>query len=144
MNAISKFPLPGQVGIADLQKKNFLIKQQETVEKQEEEFTKQFDLFYRPLPSDHQMNTLMQVNNKINDDLVEKKNNQKINKGSLELKVHKCPIALAKDFQNYFPTTNNPLTVITVSLKSENDMSTYSNAVEEEREMLMDSVSSAS
>ena len=161
MNTISKFPLPGQIGVFVESKMNQQETQEEKIlrEKEEEEYSKQFDLFYRPLPSDHQMHTLMQIGNVINN---EEQNSldEKLKKKLFELKAYKCPKSLAKgeelnvliyskknkfffsikDFQNYFPTAENPLTVITVSFKTQNDMSTYSNSVEEERELLMKQV----
>jgi hypothetical protein len=45
-----------------------------------------------------------------------------------------------QDFQACIPTTRSGLTVITVCLKSENDMSNYSDDIENEREFLMQKV----
>lgn len=59
----------------------------------------------------------------------------------LECQAQQCPQLLRKDFQDLFPDHDlrkGPLTVITMSQKTENDMSGWSHGVEEERETLMD------
>ncbi|XP_050419237.1 cobalamin trafficking protein CblD [Patella vulgata] len=59
----------------------------------------------------------------------------------LECVAQVCPKTLCKDFQELFPDRdilNDPLTVITLSQKTENDMSGWSPDVEEEREALLE------
>jgi len=147
-NKTAEFPMPGQTGICTTHVENRLslnsrgalpvedFKQKQT--KLSEEL-KQFDLFYRPLPSEKQVAVMSQVNNlqKEMDEenfTIETKN--ELN-GIFDLKAQECPLSLVKDFQNYFPMTHEARTIITVSVKSENDMSLYSNQIEEEREVLM-------
>ena len=92
--------MPGQTGVIEFNKNvNSKIESEEEKrlkEKQEEEYSKQFDLFYRPLPSDHQLNTLMQVSNSIEKNNEEKKSEERVDKNLIELKAHECPKSLAK------------------------------------------------
>lgn len=47
------------------------------------------------------------------------------------------------DFESMFPEVNaNRLTVLTVTQKTENDMTLWSQEVEDEREVLLENVSS--
>lgn len=53
-----------------------------------------------------------------------------------------CPI-LFLDFESMFPEVSaNRLTVLTVTQKTKNDMTVWSQEVEDEREMLLENVSS--
>ncbi|GBM21308.1 Methylmalonic aciduria and homocystinuria type D, mitochondrial [Araneus ventricosus] len=56
----------------------------------------------------------------------------------VECVAHKCPILLRRDFLNLFPSRylDETLTLVTLCLKTENDMSTWSEEAEEEREKL--------
>ena len=60
----------------------------------------------------------------------------------LKLELHEAPQLLRKELEAMFPesinntNTNNRLNVITMSQKTENDMSTWSDAVEDERDKL--------
>lgn len=57
-----------------------------------------------------------------------------------ELKAYNCPLSLIKDFQNYFrlnSISESNLTVLTVSFKTENDMATWNEQVDNEREVLI-------
>lgn len=98
LNAITKFPLPGQVGVVDVKKINLFNtnKQRELKEEEEEEYSKQFDLFYRPLANEHCMQTLMQIGNSINNEASKSGEDNTTNKKLLELNAYKCPISLAK------------------------------------------------
>ncbi|XP_074658975.1 cobalamin trafficking protein CblD-like isoform X2 [Tubulanus polymorphus] len=58
----------------------------------------------------------------------------------MECVVQDCPKLLKKDFADLFPDrdiTSRPLTVITISQKSENDMSAWNEDIEMEREELL-------
>lgn len=60
----------------------------------------------------------------------------------LECAAQDCPQILRRDFQELFVDRNimdGPLTVITMCHKTENDMSTWSMDVEQEREQLLES-----
>ncbi|CAL1288315.1 unnamed protein product, partial [Larinioides sclopetarius] len=56
----------------------------------------------------------------------------------VECVVHKCPILLRRDFLNLFPSRylDETLTLVTLCMETENDMSTWSEEAEEEREKL--------
>ncbi|XP_005049752.1 PREDICTED: methylmalonic aciduria and homocystinuria type D protein, mitochondrial isoform X3 [Ficedula albicollis] len=57
----------------------------------------------------------------------------------VECAVQACPELLRKDFQSLFPEVNsNRLTVLTVTQKTKNDMTVWSQEVEDEREMLLE------
>lgn len=60
----------------------------------------------------------------------------------LHCDAHECPLLLIKDFQELFPRDckrfNHGMTVLTLTHKSENDMSAWSSEVDSEREELMD------
>ncbi|XP_010077131.1 PREDICTED: methylmalonic aciduria and homocystinuria type D protein, mitochondrial [Pterocles gutturalis] len=57
----------------------------------------------------------------------------------VECAVQACPELLRRDFQSMFPEVNtNNLTVLTVSQKTKNDMTVWSQEVEDEREMLLE------
>lgn len=57
----------------------------------------------------------------------------------VECKVEACPATLKKSFQRLFEIKDaaEDLTVLTISQKTENDMATWSDEVEEEREVLL-------
>ncbi|KAH9503251.1 hypothetical protein Btru_068559 [Bulinus truncatus] len=59
----------------------------------------------------------------------------------LEYRAHSCPTLLRKEFKDLFPQRNimeGDLTVITISMKTENDMTKWSSEVEQEREDLLE------
>ncbi|NXE76665.1 MMAD protein, partial [Cochlearius cochlearius] len=57
----------------------------------------------------------------------------------VECAVQVCPELLRKDFESMFPEMNaNRLTVLTVTQKTKNDMTVWSQEVEDEREMLLE------
>lgn len=54
-----------------------------------------------------------------------------------------CRFYIFLDFESMFPEVNtNQLTVLTVTQKTKNDMTVWSQEVEDEREMLLENVSS--
>lgn len=61
---------------------------------------------------------------------------------NLHCEAHECPLLLVKDFQELFPRSNvnlsNGLTVLTITHKTEHDMSVWSKEVNEEREKLLE------
>lgn len=61
---------------------------------------------------------------------------------NLHCEAHECPLLLIKDFQELFPHNNvnlaNGLTVLTITHKTENDMSVWSKEVNQERELLLE------
>jgi hypothetical protein len=98
LNTISKFPLPGQVGVFVEAVINHKTQQEKILREKEEEkeYSNQFDIFYKPLPSDHQMQTLMQIGNSTNNLEEEEENKSKLDKKELKLAAYKCPVSLAK------------------------------------------------
>ncbi|NXO72325.1 MMAD protein, partial [Phainopepla nitens] len=57
----------------------------------------------------------------------------------VECAVQACPELLRKEFQSLFPEVNSKcLTVLTVTQKTQNDMSVWSQEVEDEREVLLE------
>ncbi|XP_071666776.1 cobalamin trafficking protein CblD isoform X1 [Patagioenas fasciata] len=57
----------------------------------------------------------------------------------VECSVQACPELLRKDFESMFPEVSaNRLTVLTVTQKTKNDMTVWSQEVEDEREMLLE------
>ncbi|XP_068594738.1 metabolism of cobalamin associated Db [Brachionichthys hirsutus] len=58
---------------------------------------------------------------------------------TVECAVQSCPEPLKKDFRSMFPEAPSPdVTVVTVTQKTQNDMTSWSSDVEEEREQLLD------
>jgi hypothetical protein len=57
----------------------------------------------------------------------------------VECKIETCPSSLKRDFQRFFERRDRDenLTVLTISQRTENDMSVWSEQVEEEREALI-------
>jgi hypothetical protein len=58
----------------------------------------------------------------------------------LELRAYECPVSLIQDFQNYFrikSISDLPLTLITLSFNTKNDMATWNEEVESEREQII-------
>ncbi|XP_005097766.1 cobalamin trafficking protein CblD [Aplysia californica] len=59
----------------------------------------------------------------------------------MEYRAHACPDILRKEFKELFPDRNiqeGDLTIVNISLKTENDMTLWSSEVEEEREALLE------
>ncbi|XP_048725350.1 cobalamin trafficking protein CblD isoform X2 [Caretta caretta] len=57
----------------------------------------------------------------------------------IECAIQTCPELLRKDFESMFPeVTANNLTVLTITQKTKNDMTVWSEEVEDERELLLE------
>ncbi len=97
----------------------------------------------KPLPQDNQILKLKEAAGGLFYQEKMEKNIENSIKKSLELKAYKCPVSLQKDFENYFRSqfsSDAPLTVITVSFKTQNDMATWNSEVEAEREDIIKNV----
>ncbi|KAJ8282622.1 hypothetical protein COCON_G00051410 [Conger conger] len=58
---------------------------------------------------------------------------------NVECAIQSCPELLKKDFESMFPEApSNAMTVVTVTQKTQNDMTAWCEAVDEEREQLLD------
>lgn len=58
---------------------------------------------------------------------------------SLECAIQSCPELLKRDFQSMFPEApSSGMTVVTVTQKTQNDMTSWSAEVEQEREQMLD------
>lgn len=135
-NKYRRFPLPGQTGVTS---DNNINETDRIKEKITNKYN--FDLLHEnlnyilnePLNQEIQAIKIKEAS----DSLKYKKNS--INNPMIELKTHDCPLSLLNDFQSYFRLNSiaqSPLTVITVSFKTENDMATWNNQVDIEREQL--------
>lgn len=89
---------------------------------------------HRPLPRDGGHS------NMISDDSQEIRPSERSRSDSrVECAVLSCPEALRKDFLSMFPEApSSELTIITVTQRSRSDMSSWSPAVEQEREAMLD------
>lgn len=59
--------------------------------------------------------------------------------GKVECRIQSCPLSLKKDFEKLFsnfPELSENMTVLTISQETKNDMATWSEEVEEERDVL--------
>jgi len=62
-----------------------------------------------------------------------------IQNSKVEFKIQECPPKLRKQFNSLFSnTSNHDLTIITITQQTEHDMSTWSEEVEDERNLLTD------
>lgn len=137
-NKYKHFPLPGQTGVFDKPAQSKPVTQNvnaesaKALEQSQEILAENLNyLIYEPLDKEARVNNLLNI--------LEKMESSKAisHLPELELKTFDCPRTLLEDFQSYFRMHSlRPMTVITVSLKSENDMSTWNNAVDIERELL--------
>ncbi|KAJ8247113.1 hypothetical protein GJAV_G00258890 [Gymnothorax javanicus] len=58
---------------------------------------------------------------------------------NVECAVQSCPELLKKDFESMFPEApSNSMTVVTVTQKTQNDMTTWCEEVDKERELMLD------
>jgi len=92
------------------------------------------------LPAEHQAQILQQV---IAHERMfpanEEVSTPEVSDEHLELKAQSCPKILCKDLQSLFPDRDlmaENLVVMTITHKTENDMSSWSEEVEEERELM--------
>ena len=121
-----RFTLPGNVGVGS--------KIRKPAEKANT------DILFENLPEERQMQLFQQV-----EQTVQQMENQFLPEPSaadnLECIAQDCPHILRKDFQELFPSKDmlsSHLTIITISNKTNNDMTGWSIEVEEEREQLLD------
>ncbi|KAL0963913.1 hypothetical protein UPYG_G00315280 [Umbra pygmaea] len=64
---------------------------------------------------------------------------QYFDNSSVECAIQSCPELLKKDFESMFPEApNNSMTVVTVTQKTQNDMTAWSEEVDKERELMLD------
>lgn len=144
-NKSTEFPFPGQIGIVVVEPKGKKQPLRVTSENKILDKTKEENLnflFNKSLNFENQAIKLREATtgfifkSKLENNLF----NGSTMKQSFELKAHKCPTSLFKDFQNFFQLNSineSDLTIITISFKTENDMATWNNAVDSEREVLM-------
>lgn len=142
----AQFPLPGKVGVILTNLKmaeNGKQANQATDNKQQQqvlpESKHELELLFAPLPEENHILKLKEAG--FASWYEDKMNADKNFKTNFELKAFKCPLSLVKDFQNYFRTQSigdSPLTVITLSFRTDNDMATWSSKVETEREALLE------
>ncbi|XP_013063101.2 cobalamin trafficking protein CblD-like [Biomphalaria glabrata] len=74
-------------------------------------------------------------------DFIDKEISVPASSDRLEYRAHSCPTLLRKEFKELFPQRNimeGDLTVIIISMKTENDMTKWSSEVEQEREELLE------
>lgn len=146
-NYFKLFPLPGQTGVTyeqnrqnlDLDKNKKLEENNNRLKIIQENLNY---LLNKPLTQENQIVKLREAAgglfylNKMGEDLTNPKSHAK---PQFELKAYQCPKSLMNDFQNYFrlySISETPLTIITVSFKTENDMATWNNKVDNEREFI--------
>lgn len=146
-NKTADFPLPGQTGVIVEEHKKGLKKVLIQKDQQKDSLVQEnlSFLLNRPLPIESQAIKLREAcgafyykekmeNSLLNLDALNLK------KSYFELKAFKCPVSLVKDFQNYFRLNSineSSLTVLTISFKTENDMATWNEQVDNEREVLI-------
>jgi len=135
-----QFPLPGQVGVT-LEEKIDSKKTTKNIAEPRKACESLNFLLNNPLTHENQIIKLKEAagglyyTDKMEENLTKKSQPKAI----LELKAYQCPKSLMNDFQNYFRLNSigeTPLTVITVSFKTENDMATWTSQVDAEREVL--------
>lgn len=136
------FPLPGNIGILVELKQETIPKKILNLENSKQNIiAENLDhLLYNPLPEELQYDKLrivpsgLELTNMDNKDVP-----KEAIKPVFELKAYNCPKSLMNDFQNYFrlkSISDSPISVITVSFKTMNDMSLWNQQVDTEREIL--------
>uniref|UniRef100_A0A8C7KVS7 Metabolism of cobalamin associated Db n=1 Tax=Oncorhynchus kisutch TaxID=8019 RepID=A0A8C7KVS7_ONCKI len=64
---------------------------------------------------------------------------QYFDNSNVECAIQSCPELLKKDFESMFPEApNNGMTVVTVTQKTQNDMTAWCEEVDKERELMLD------
>ncbi|XP_016006608.1 cobalamin trafficking protein CblD isoform X2 [Rousettus aegyptiacus] len=90
----------------------------------------------------HLNGTMSQKKSQGNDAPVEQQINSAetyFESAKVECAIQTCPELLRRDFQSLFPeVTSNKLMILTVTQKTKNDMTIWSEEVENEREMLLE------
>ncbi len=105
-------------------------------------------LFNEPLSQELQVLRLKEATEGLNYEKKTQNSEKLINDNrtklpEFELKTHNCPKSLLNDFSSYFrmnSIADSPMTVVTISFKSENDMALWNNQVDVERDFLTDKV----
>nr|XP_056717339.1 cobalamin trafficking protein CblD [Euleptes europaea] len=102
------------------------------------------DILMEPLASErHEFVMAQYINEFQSTDAPHKQqvNNEKVyfEAAKVECAIQTCPELLRKDFESMFPeVTSNNLTILTVTQKTANDMTAWSEEVESERETLVE------
>ncbi|KAG1683565.1 Methylmalonic aciduria and homocystinuria type D, mitochondrial [Nymphon striatum] len=143
------FSLPGNVGLAsDFQKKKHTLDFKHFSGK---ESKNKSDVLTHVLPNERHkliffqaldMQEEMALTEELERQLIFKLFPKPKNGETLECIAQECSALMKKDLKDLFPDrniSNESLTVITISQKTVNDMSTWSEDVEEEREQLTES-----
>lgn len=138
-NANKKFPLPGNTGILiEVNEEKITKKELELENTKQEIISENFDyLLNKPLTEEIQSNKLKTVVTGLQLTGMNIGESNECVKPVFELKAYNCPRSLMDDFQSYFRLNSigdGPMTVITISFKTENDMSTWNSQVDAERE----------
>lgn len=137
-----QFPLPGKTGITfdlnDLNKTNL----PKNISKNIDKYCKNLEfLLYSPLNQEKQALKFKEAIEGLKMDNSTESDSENYKKFNplFELKAYSCPKSLMEDFQSYFRIQSLgdcPMTVITFSFKTENDMATWNNQVDDERELV--------
>lgn len=121
-----RFPMPGLLG------PKYDRAELEVVPK------KELDLFSSLLPTEHQTQILQQAI--VHDRMIETDEEYSAtdeDPSEIELKAQTCPKVLCRDLQSLFPDRDlmsGDLVVVTITHRTDNDMSSWSSEVDEERE----------
>ncbi|GFN75350.1 methylmalonic aciduria and homocystinuria type d homolog, mitochondrial [Plakobranchus ocellatus] len=138
-----RFLMPGRVGPCV----NTSRLQQEINAQARVDFTPSFniDQILPQLPHQRQSDISEQFLTSIDEidiAFIDKKMSPPVPSDKMEYRANSCPQILRKDFKDLFPDKNlmeGNLTVISISVKTNNDMTYWSSEVEREREELLDS-----
>lgn len=134
-----RFPLPGRIGPCVNSRQLNQINTKEVVPSLSE-----LDAILPAAPFQRHIDTTEQFLTSIDEidvDFVDRDLSIPTSVDRMEYRAHKCPVLLRKEFKDLFPQRNimeGELTVITISLKTKNDMTTWSSEVEQEREELLE------
>ncbi|CAH1790379.1 unnamed protein product [Owenia fusiformis] len=126
-----RFPMPGLVGTTVTEKTESSIK------------AKDPDTVHTILPDNHKNQTVQDFLD-MAEEVAEEgfiSEPQPSALDTLECVAQDCPDLIKKDFMDLFPgqdVCSGPFTVITISQKTKNDMTSWSEDVEEERESLLE------
>lgn len=145
-NKFKQFPLPGQTGITYQKNKPLFKSEEKSFDLQNLNILNEnlYYLLQEPLSKEKQAIKLKEASNCLS--YIEKMEryqsaDKKNLKATFELKAYACPKSLINDFQSYFRLNSigdTQMTLITISFKTENDMATWNNQVDAEREFITD------
>jgi len=132
-----RLPFPGNIGLG-----NQLQSQLQITPKQPISTKDGSDILTCQLPSERHLTILSQFVNpdQLDDEGLEESITMPTVGDVLECIAQECPTLIRKDFSDLFPgidTMTGPFTVITLSQKTDNDMSGWNDSVELEREELL-------